>query len=188
MKYAIYITFIIITFCSSCFARDTTKVKSGEYPLEIKHLGLEHLYDKSKWMLYCMECDAKLKFREETNIHDDITCGMLPLKFDHLEIRNDTIEIDFYFYYKSKKVDWKLVDGMPTWGTVFKRNSDSIIMYSARDEYRYFMHSCVDPTVECPFRTVNPLQPEVIKYIKENRDKLDPWFRQEAIKRGVIDE
>jgi hypothetical protein len=32
-----------------------------------------------------------------------------------------------------------------------------------------------------------PLQPEVIYYIRTHADKIDPWFRREAITRGVFD-
>jgi hypothetical protein len=36
-------------------------------------------------------------------------------------------------------------------------------------------------------RYENPLQPEVIAYIKNNKDKLNPWFREEAKRRKIID-
>jgi hypothetical protein len=35
-------------------------------------------------------------------------------------------------------------------------------------------------------RYENPLQPEVIAYIKTNKDKLNSWFREEAKRRGII--
>ena len=112
-------TFIITTvFVLSC--NDVTSHdKIEEYPQEISQLGLEKLYDKSKWFLYCIHSDKVLQFHKELNISDTVTYGELPLNFDNVEIRDDTIEIHFYFYYKNDKVNSTLVSPGPDWGTVF---------------------------------------------------------------------
>ena len=72
-------------------------------------------------------------------------------------------------------------------GAVYSLKSDSIIKFSWRTHARYIMRKCFNPN-NCKFREEKPLQPEVIKYIRQNKNKLDPWFRKEAIKRGVIKE
>lgn len=97
------------------------------------------------------------------------------------------MELDFFFYYKNEKVNARMVENYPPWGALYKRPSDDIILFSSRSSARYYYLNCKD-IEECNYREVKPLQPEVIKYIKENKNKLDPWFRKEAIKRGVIKE
>jgi len=73
----------------------------------------------------------------------------------------------------------------PYWGVVFKGASTTPILFSLRAHIHYTMPWCND-LKKCPRRELVPLQPEVIRYIKQNKEKLDPWFRKEAIKRGVI--
>ncbi len=131
---------------------------------------------------------SKVPFVQGSPVQADVTYGELPLVFDHVEVRGDSIEIDFDFYYKNHRIDSKLLDFLPYWGAVFVGNSDSVVLYSSTSNFRYQWRRCDPEVVDCPYREVNPLQPEVIDYIKKNKDKLDPWFRQEAIKRGVITE
>jgi hypothetical protein len=178
-------------------------VGAMDYPKEIQQLGFEKLYDISKWYMYCIHCDGRMEdlypalfwrvgdtaehINSENPKLDSTTLGSLPLGFDNISIRGDTIEMHFYFYYKGYKVDEKLVESLPLWGTVFYGNSDTIRMYASRSEIRYFMKECVD-YANCNVRESKPLQPEVIKYIKSNSKNLDPWFKSEAIRRGVIKE
>jgi hypothetical protein len=37
------------------------------------------------------------------------------------------------------------------------------------------------------FRTRFPIQPEVVKYVRENAKKINPWFKAEARRRGLFD-
>ncbi len=157
-----------------------------EYPREIIQTGKQNLYDKAKYFLYCTQGPLKLKFAEPSKKKLNVTCGTLPLKFDHLEVRGDTVEIDFFFYYRNKRVDGRLVDDLPLWGVVYVGNSDKIILLSSRSEVRYFGYTCIDEKKGCKGFEDYLNTPSNIKYIKQNKNKLDPWFRQEAIKRGVI--
>ena len=179
---------VLIMILSLSICRGQIQGNNGDYPKEILNTGTQKLYDKSKWFLYCIHSDREVSFlRSFKNDTKKIYYGTLSLRFDHIEVRKDTIEIDFYFYYKDYKIDEKIVEYLPYWGTVFTNNSDSIVMYSSRSHMRYLWKKCVNPK-KCKYREQQPLQPEVIKYIKDNADKLDPWFRKEAIKRGVIKE
>jgi len=163
----------------SCLAR--------EYPAEIVEYGLTKKYDKAKWYLYCLMCDREVKFFKGKSLVDQYTTfGCLPLELDQVNLRGDTVEINMLFKFNGKKLDWRDVAGFPQyWGAVYCGKSDDIVLFSIKSHIRYSISTC--PNVKnCPSREVKPLQPEVIKYIKQNRAKLDPWFRQEAIKRGVI--
>ena len=67
-------------------------------------------------------------------------------------------------------------------GAGYKKGSDSILYYTSSTT----MHSFWEKGTYS--RYDNPLQPEVIKYIKTNRDKLNPWFFKEAQVKGIIKE
>jgi hypothetical protein len=157
------------------------------YPMEIDSLALNKLYDKSRWFIYCGQSYNQLIFKKQTGIHDSITYGMLPLIFDRLQINGDTVEIDWLFYYKGKRVDGKLVENVPAWGTVFKKASDKVLEISTRTDVGYFGYEC-PPNDSCPGLEPMIQKPEIINYIKQNKNKIDPWFRKEAIKRGLINE
>jgi len=159
---------------------------NSDYPVEVLKLGKTKLYDKAKWFIYCIQSDRKVRFLSKTGIKTNITYGTLPLKFENLQLRGDTLEINFNFYYKGEVVD-KLTDNYPHRGAVYIGNSGKIVMYTTNGHARYVWAKCDNPA-KCIFREEKPLQPEVIRYIKANKNKLDPWFRKEAIKRGVIKE
>ena len=87
-----------------------------EYPEEIKRLGFEKQYDKTKWYLYCIHCDRKVVFTRKSGLTDDVTFSMLPLRFDFVTVTKDTVEINFSFYYKDIKLEWPVIDVYPYWG------------------------------------------------------------------------
>jgi hypothetical protein len=156
------------------------------YPREIYQAGFQKLYDKSKWFLYCIYCDKKLSFLDSNKFEDTaIVFGTLPLKYDTFIVQHDTVEIYFDFYLNGNRVDELLVSNFLYSGTVFVNNRDSIVLYTSR-MMRYFYAKCKDTTVPCHAREVNPLQPDVKKYIQKNKEKIDPWFRAEAVRRRVI--
>ncbi|HTN44831.1 MAG TPA: hypothetical protein VL098_00685 [Flavipsychrobacter sp.] len=163
--------------------KDDSSISFG-YPDQVRVLGLEHLYDNTKWFLYCISCDRKLIFNPETNVQDtSTTFGMLPLTLDQVIVNNDTVEIDLLFRYKELAVNERLISFSPVWGAMYVGDSDSIILYSGRTTARYYKAFCRN-SLNCENRAVVPLQPEVIKYITEHKDKIDPWFKMEVIKRG----
>jgi len=174
---------LLIFIYSDCFASfDSTY----SYPKEIEKLGLQNKYDLTKWIMYCIMSDRHILFNKNNASSKIITYGTLPLKFNHMQINGDTVEIDFDFLYEGKFVDIKMTDYGPLWGVVFVGNSDTVFRYYSQSDARYFMRRCSPNVKNCPYREVNPLQPEVRKYIKQNKEKLDPWFRKEAQRKGVI--
>lgn len=144
-------------------------------------LGIENLLNDAKWRLYCIYCDKKLKL---DNTPDTlIELGTLPLNFELLGIRGDTIDIWLYFYFLGKPCVWPHVKEGFSEGCGYLNSSDSMIYYIESCGL-HVNTECYDP--KCPLRTVNPLQPEVISYINQNKTKINPWFLNEALKRRVI--
>lgn len=190
LRYIIYVSISILFI--QCHSNKS--VESISYPDVIIDEGLVEQYNMSKWYLYCILCDIELKRIEIKDdqyalMEDDspATYGMLDLRFDTLMMKQDTIEMKFYFYQNSNKVDFSYVDNPPFSGTVFANNRDSITNFLTDGIYSYIWHRC-DNYELCDSRLVKPLQPDVIKYIQDNEEVINPWFRAEAVKQGVITE
>jgi hypothetical protein len=186
---------IIIVFCfflASCNSEskrrgneiveaDTTLPEEA-YPGQIKKLNLEALFDKTKWTIYCIYCDDTVKFEKSTGITDIITFASLDLRFDTIHQFNDTTEIILSFYFRDTiKCEFGTVRnlGLVT-GVGFIKGYDSIYYYTTSSTMRRFW------VKGSSSRYTNPLQPEVVEYIKINKEKLHPWFYSEAKKRGLL--
>lgn len=159
---------------------DTT----AKYPSQIVEKHLESLYDQGKWLIYCIHCDEYCKFYKKLNILDTPQFGTLDLRFNKIENFNDTTELSFYFYYKDSimcDVNTVYNYGELTSGVAFKGNKDSAIYYLSETTMHRFSEKGLTSRYE------NPLQMEVIAFIKNNKDKLNPWFREEAKRRKIIE-
>lgn len=176
---------IILAICSCERQARIHSVNEGNeaYPIVIDSLHMQKQYDLAKWTLYCIHSTDTLKIPNDTN-RQIITLGELPLRFDTVYFRNDTSEIDFRFYYQDTiLVDGRLATNAVTWGTMFKGNDENVVRYSSFGNSSFYV-TC--DFKDCPDRFVNPLQPEVVAYLNQNRKKVNPWFLNEAKKRNVI--
>lgn len=165
--------FTLLGFFYSCTA-------NSQYPIEIERLGLEKQYDITKWYLYCISCDQKLE-----KIDSNITIGQLPLKFKEVIIHGDTTELHFSFYFKNRLININEITKPPYKGVMFI--NDTIYAFlTYGDAYYYRLDDC--STSKCPYREGYPQQKEVIDYIKDNKEDINIWFKNAAIKKGIIDE
>ena len=183
----IYIYTILILFSCNHSLKNRNEPKT-DFPKEVSEKRLEELYTNAKWVLYCICCDKKCILSEEIQPIRDTTVeyGMLNLKLQKINYLNDTTEFIMDFYYNDTiKCDVNTIyhfTSIPS-GLAFKGNSTKIIYstnYTTVPRMSYL-------DSDSSFRAVKPLQPEVISYIKNNKDKLNPWFREEAKRRKVID-
>lgn len=156
--------------------------KQSLYPLVIDSLGMRKQYDQAKWVLYCLNCDDKCEFFKETGIKDTLTFGMLDLKFERYRKRADTVDLEFNFYYHDTlKCDERVCRTHSLTGLAYKVGAAD---YFALINVRWGDY--VWKSSYSRSRLYKPLQPEVIAYIKANRAQLNPWFRGEAKRRGII--
>jgi alanine-alpha-ketoisovalerate/valine-pyruvate aminotransferase len=177
MKNLLY-SLLLIFSCNT-----QNKLNHKIIPKDIIDGKLEDQYLKTKWIIYCKNCDKKCIPSSFTEIKDTFDFAELDLKFSKVEYFNDTSEISFDFFYNDTlKCDINTVyhfDVTPS-GIAFKKGSDSAIYFLTNTTIRRITYT------DSSFRLVKPLQPEVINYIKTNKNKLNPWFREEAIRRKVI--
>jgi hypothetical protein len=179
------ITVIIISCSPQKQGDDISKQKievSSKYPAIIDSMGLQSEYDTAKWNLYCIYCDDTVKLRKSKK-DSAITFGSLELKFAGVEKKSDSVEMSFYFYIDSIRCD---LESIVSFGDKFFANGvlfikDSLTFYTTPTTMRYFRQGGIDN------RFFKPLQPDVIAFINNNKDKLSQWFRKEAIRRKIIE-
>ncbi|MEO9022806.1 MAG: hypothetical protein ABI237_18150 [Ginsengibacter sp.] len=156
----------------------TQSDKCVSYPQIVDSLHLQDLYDSARWYIYTLQCDENYLPKSDTS--KSISFGELPLAFDNLFIRHDTLDINFNFVDKQEPILNSMNRGNKSIvvGVGFNMKSKSKI-YMSFDGGN--VRSKGDPTS----RYENPLQPEVIKYIKGNWDKLNECFRELAERKGI---
>lgn len=171
----------------------------SEYPAIVDSLDLQKLYDDTKWRMYLLVCDDTPTLRNGKYLfYPPKTFGALDLKFDSLWQRNDTVALYFDFYVNDTLSLFKIRKSLyPRYlkvdyynGMMFSKKTDSLnICYvSNHGDYSWWCIGSLNPKYydTTSVRNIKPLQPYVIKYIQENRNQLNPWFRKEVEKRGII--
>lgn len=189
MRYIAVILFVIALACNQQQSEEkniklvTKDSAVSKYPKVVDSLGVQALYDKTKWVLYCIYSDDTCLLKKRFSVTAAKTFGTLDLRFNELRQQKDTIEIDFYFYANDTlRYDMTTMANHKrlATGVGYRKGNDSILFYTSETTMRYFWEK--GPTS----RYANPLQPEVIAYIKNNKDKLNPWFKEEAKRKGIL--
>jgi|GEM_PF-1495439 len=165
-----------------------TDKKEDLYPPEVVKLGLQKEYDNTKWTLYCIHCDDTCRFADSLHMPDTLTFASLDLQLYTINrgyLMGRTVELDFYFYYGDIKCNLKTMRNKEiAHGIIYQADTGYVISYaslSRQHDFREERHPSKLAT-----RYLEPLQPDVVRYIQQNEAKLNPWFRNEAIKRKVL--
>ena len=182
---AIILCCILLGACKEKTKSDIATKKDSEYPLIIDSLKVTKVYDETKWRVYCYRCDDTLTFQKSVKDTGKVYFGSLNLKFDTVNVTKDRMEIYFVFEYKGKVCDDNMIRNSGVRGVVFNNSLDSVLNYISGDEAWLIKETCQD-TSHCKSRFVNPLQPEVVRFINEHKTELNPWFYQMAKKKGVL--
>ena len=133
--------------------------------------------DSARWLLYTIHCDDTIIPKNSRYI----PVSSLNLKLDFLSKETDTLSLLYSFMENdSTAINRELKSGKYiTNGIQFKISENRIIGYirgegllRTKDVHSRFYYS---------------LQPEVVDFIKNNKEKLNPRFREQAKQRKIID-
>lgn len=140
---------------------------------KLKTLNLSSFNDSIKWTLYSVYADDSTSWGEQNKGLPNIPLGFLSLKLLSLSQKLDTINLSYSFIYKdSIRVESHSQDRKPVWGEVMMLlDEKKIIGYGTDIFYSIDAENG---------RFKKPLKDHTIFFIKNNRDKLDPWFREQA--------
>lgn len=152
--------------------------KCHVYPPTIDSLHLQDLYDSARWYIYTQYCDVLYKPTADSLLSKPL--GELELKLDRLFIKNDTANLIFNFMDKGEPI-------LPGMTRDYKQLATGVgfDIKAKKKIYIMFSNATFTSKGNPSSRYENPLQPEVIKYIKENWDKLDDCFRELAEQKGI---
>jgi len=156
------------------------------YDKIIDSLGMDKLYTKAKWIMFCLYCDSPVRFKPSIGKDEVKTYGDLELSLDSLILTNDTTGFLFKFLFNEEVCDTDMVYSynFTWWGVRFIRNDTNnvqLFMRNNKDVCRYFKP-------EDPFgKHLKKSLPNVVKYVNDNKTKINAWFRNEAIKRELVE-
>jgi hypothetical protein len=142
-------------------------------------LNLTSFSDSVKWNLYCIYGNDSSSWGLDNKNLPNVPLAFLNLKLLSFSGPADTINLFYRFIYQdSFEVESYGKDRKPIASEVMVNlQKREIIGYGV--DFLYTMDS-EDGKFRKPFR------PEIISFIKNNKDKLDPWFKEEAQKRGLF--
>ncbi|RYE19858.1 MAG: hypothetical protein EOP51_19075 [Sphingobacteriales bacterium] len=142
----------------------------------------EGLLADSKWHMYCLQCDDTVSFNKAVVTDDTIvTYGQLDLRLVDCEKKGDTVELYYGYYYKGTIVcDQRTVFNYRISGIIYGHPYEKPFAFIGAHEGGYVWDTRFFSRLE------EPLQPQVVNYMKLNKNKLNNWLRQQAIKRNVI--
>jgi hypothetical protein len=150
------------------------------YPRAVDSLQVKDLYDSARWYVYTTHCDEAYLPKRDTS--KSVTFGELPLKFNNVSIKGDTIEINFDFIDEDEP--YPILPSMTRDNIQFL----SGVGFDIKNRKRIYMLSPngFSQIEKGPStRYENPLQPEVIAYIKSNWEKLNSCFKELAERKGI---
>ena len=137
------------------------------------------LSDSIKWNLYCIygSDSASWGLRNKDLPHTPI--GFLKLRLlSFTQQGNDTAIFYYQFIYN---------DSIPVESYDKDRKpiaSEVMVKLSTKETIGYgvdFMYS-----MDTDERYKHPLRNDIINFVKTNSDKVNPWFRQRAIEKGIL--
>lgn len=192
-----FLSILVVLITSGCASVEEDRSPQAvlnnmenDYLQQINELGITELYKETKWRLYCNHCDVVVKDcmgREMTGI----TYGMLDMKVFFLKYENGKGELAYTFIYNdSLQCSLADVTGNKIHGIGFAKDGKEPLYYISAGSTKQISTNCDNETdlSDCPTRMINTDQPVIKKYLLANREKLNPWFHMEAIKRGVLED
>ncbi len=147
------------------------------YPSTVDSLKVKDLYDSARWYVYTLQCDKKYLPKSDTS--KSVTFGELPLGFRDLISEHDTIIINLDFMDNNKPI----ISGM----TRDYKQLSTGVGFDINTRKKIFMvfSGGIQSEKGSKTRYENPMQPEVVKYIRNNWDKLNECFRELAEQKGI---
>ena len=146
-------------------------------------LNLLQFNDTAKWFLYTIQCDDSSKsgrVRDKKAL-PQIPLGFMKLNLNYVAKQNDTLSLLYNFLYDDSTIIEKATSDKPIMeGVQFDIKKNKVIGFIVG-------HATFYQSGNPASRYENPLQPDVITFIKTNKDKLNPWFREEAKRRKIIE-
>ena len=182
----LFLIVVLIAFGCNTNRQNSRQEETGiikntcfEYPSVVDSLHIQDLYDSARWYVYTWHCDDKYLPKSDTS--KSMTFGELPLRFDNLIFKHDTLEMNFNFIDKQEAI-------LPSMSRIYKELVTGV-GFDIKSRKKIYMlspngFSAIDKGSTTRYE--NPLQPEVLGYIKSNWSKLDSCFKELVDGKGIM--
>ena len=142
--------------------------------LLLDSLKLVRFNDSARWRLYTLHCDDTIRQGDRY-----FAVGSLPLKLTYVHLQRDTLDLLYKFALNDTTPLEHYSDEIHI--------SDGVRFNTATSEVLGLIRGDAVVMEKGQFsRYENPLQTDVVQYIKANQDSLNFWFKQEAMRRRVF--
>jgi hypothetical protein len=172
---------LIILFCIGCDSKSPENVIQNNlvnlYPKVIDSLGYQDIFDTAKFYLYAYDCDKKITFLNDTT-KEAMYLSYLPLEYDTIKIKGDTAELYFMYKYKGLKLDPNFLKEF-----VFYKSGVAFNLETKKPLYLTTDRNLILKETGKLSRFENPLQNEVVNFVKRNAENVNKWFKSEVQKR-----
>jgi hypothetical protein len=162
-----------IVSLSACSNQNGTVAQDCLIPKEVDSLKVVDLYTDAMWFIYCNYCDIKCDKRLIKGI-PDITYGQADLKLLSLDTTQDSVFINFEFYYNDLRLPYVSSDtNIIISGLVYRKSNKKIIALMTHGwlwDYQAAISGSSNP------RMKEPLQKEVVQYIINNKHGISRQF------------
>jgi len=203
----------IIYFCLICLIqisclknenkKDIINIMKDEYPKEISEIKAFGFYDDAKWLFYGLNYHLNDFYNElyENVDSNKIKIVSLEAKFQGIFYVRDTVYISFCVQLNdSISCFSKDPYFFPTFCTL--KNKLDTVLYRHPSESQLSPPTIIEDVYNDTLKyfefyqyfkanNVKPIGIKIIefeKYLQTTKDSINPWLRQEAIKRGVLKE
>ncbi len=168
--------------CDTFVINTTNRFNKNNAKL-IDSLKLNKIIEDLKWRIYCTCCHDTLISRI-ANLKTDLTFGEFKLDLIDFSINKHIYTFSYLLHYNKIYYD----------ATIFccSRFYYKIDYDIKKNKIIYIYAPAIDLELGEGKNKDNinffiSIQPEAISYIRNNSQKIDPWFLTEAKKRGVFD-
>jgi hypothetical protein len=145
----------------------------------LKEWNVANWNDSAKWRMYFYYCGDTCVSGTKNKTLSKVPLGFLRLKLGYTSLENDTLTLLYSFVYDdSTEVRYTTYGYSEAFGVSFDVKNNVVIGYATGNGT--FLQK--GPNVKYE----NPYHPEIVKFIKENSNKIDPWFKQEAERRKFL--
>lgn len=186
----------------------------GELVCTMDSVNFKTVHDDARWRIYCSICDHVLLVTDSAKVAykliDTMTYGVLSLKlYRYKDFSGELDDVNTPPKIKSEKGGHLLVFA-PCFNdspACYLFENKAAIIGVSRTLHNYCQVALIYANGELKFpieefagsfsreirkenkndRLAYPLQPEVINYIRANKNKINPWFHKQAIINGVFD-
>lgn len=170
----------------------------------INEYRLQKMIDDAKWKMYVLYCDSASSFHTlhfQDEVYSGFTFGELELAISIVEYEEHGFDgeedIKLSLDFRKSYPNYYEIANTPRpdeicgfYYNIHKKCKPlCLIKYIGRvlPLYSSILYGREGRRLRKKNRILNPMQPEVIYYIRQNAAKINPWFYEQAKKRGVFD-